>query len=195
MKPTETCTGVPASTKNFSPFKEASTATIEWLKKEYSSLRTGRATPAILDVVLVEAYNSRMQVNQLANITVEDPRTLRITPWDAAVAKAIETGIAQSNLGLSVATDDRGLRVSFPELTSERRTGLIKVSKQKLEEARIALRGEREKVHNDLEKKEKATEISEDDKFRHKEELQKLVDETNRKLEELADKKEREIQE
>lgn len=180
---------------NFEPFKKASLSTIEWLQKEFGGLRTGRSTPTILDVISVESYGSRVPVNQLANITVEDPKTLRITPWDKSVTKNIDSAIRESNLGLSVAVDDQGLRVSFPELTSDRRAGLIKLSKQKLEEARITLRGEREKVLNDLEKKEKDSELSKDERFRLKEDLQKLVDETNRKLDEMAAKKEKEISE
>jgi ribosome recycling factor len=180
---------------NFSGFKAGAEAALTWLQKEYTSLRTGRSTPTILDGVGVMAYGSRMQINQLANITVEDPKTLRITPWDKAVTKDIDSAIRESNLGLSVAVDDQGIRVSFPELTSDRRAGLIKMAKQKLEEARITLRGEREKVLNDLEKKEKDGELSKDERFRHKDELQKLVDETNQKLDDLFARKEKEISE
>ena len=180
-------------TYNFSTFKQGSEATIDWLRKEYSGLRTGRAAPAILDTVQVDAYGSKTQINALANINIEDSRTIRIVPWDASVAKAIESAIQQSNLGLSVATDERGLRVSFPMLTSERRTELAKVAKAKLEEARVRLRSERQKVLNDLDKKEKDGEMGEDDKTRGKNDLQKMVDDTNRKLEELAAKKETEI--
>lgn len=180
---------------NFNPFKLASDATFEWLKKEYSSLRTGRSSPAILDAVQVDVYGSKMPINQVANITVEDSKTIRIAPWDKNTIKSIDSAIRESNLGLSVAVDDQGLRVCFPELTSDRRAALIKISKQKLEEARIALRGEREKVLNELDKKEKDGEVSKDDKFRHREELQKFVDDANKRMEDLADKKEAEISE
>lgn len=180
---------------NFATFKNSSEATFDWLKKEYSSLRTGRSTPAILDAVHVDVYGSKMPVNQMANITVENNKTIRISPWDKSAIQSIDIAIRESNLGLSVAVDDQGIRVSFPELTSDRRASLIKISKQKLEEARIALRGEREKVLNDLDKKEKDGEISKDDKFRYRDELQKLVDEANKKLEDLEDKKEQEISE
>ena len=176
---------------NFTNFKSASEATLEWLKKEYTGIRTGRSTPTILDVVSVDAYGSRMAINQVANITVEDAKTLRITPWDKTVTQAIDVAIRESNLGLSVSVDDQGLRVSFPELTSDRREGLIKISKQKLEEARIRLRSERQKVLSDLDKGE----MGEDDQTRVKAELQKLVDDVNRKLDETADKKEKEIKE
>lgn len=180
---------------NFQPFKLASEGVVNWLQKEFSSLRTGRSTPTILDAISVESYGSRVPINQVANITVQDVKTLRIVPWDKSITQALDTAIRESNLGLSVAVDDQGLRVSFPELTSDRRASLIKLSKQKLEEARITLRGERERVLNDLEKKEKESEISKDERFRLKEELQKLVDDTNRKFDSLAIMKEKEINE
>ena len=178
---------------NFQPFKTASEGTFGWLQKEYGSLRTGRSTPTILDAITVEAYGSKMPINQMANVTIEDARTLRISPWDKTVTKSIDSAIRESNLGLSVAVDDQGLRVSFPELTADRRTALIKVAKQKLEEARIRVRSEREKIHSDLEKQEKEGKSSKDDTFRAKAELQKLVDEVNAKLEDLLAKKEKEI--
>lgn len=178
---------------NFQSFKTASEGAVHWLQKEFSALRTGRSTPTILDAITVESYGSQVPINQVASVTVEDAKTLRITPWDKAVSKNIDTAIRESNLGLSVSLDDQGVRVSFPELTADRRVFLVKLSKQKLEEARITLRGEREKVLKDLDKKEKDAELSKDEKQRYKDELQKLVDETNRKFDELSAKKEAEI--
>lgn len=180
---------------NFNTFKQAAKDTEEWLKKEFTSIRTGRATPAILDGVKVEAYGSEMPVNQLANISIEEARMLRVTPWDASQSKAIEKAIMVSNLGLSVAVDDKGVRVTFPELTSDRRGAFVKMAKQKLEDARVTLRTEREKVLKDIDNKEKEGNISEDEKFRSKTELQKMVDETGRNLEEMLTKKEKEISE
>lgn len=175
---------------DFKEFNTAAESALEWLKKEYTGLRTGRAMPAILDAVHVEAYGSKMSIHQLATVSVEDPKTLRVVPWDKDVAKDIDKAVRESNLGLSVALDSNGLRLSFPELTSERRTMLIKLSKEKLEEARIRVRTERERVLGQMEKDES---LSKDDKFRLKTELQKLVDATNTKLEELQEKKESEI--
>lgn len=180
---------------NFQNFRTAGENTLSWLQKEYTSLRTGRSTPTILDAVSVNAYGSKMPINQVANVTVEDPRTLRITPWDKQITKDIDSAIRESNLGLSVAVDDQGIRVFFPELTSDRRAGLVKLAKSKLEEARITLRNEREKVLTDLEKKEKDGEMSKDDRFRGKEDLQKLVDEYNKKLDDIFARKEKEISE
>lgn len=180
---------------DFSVFKKASEGAVEWLMREFAGIRTSRATPSILDSVSVSAYGSKMPINQLATVTVEGPKSLRITPWDKEVAKSVDSAIRESNLGLTVSIDDQGLRVSFPDLTSDRRAMLLKVAKENLEEARVTIRGERQKVLNDLDKKEDGGEISEDEQKRLKNELQKLVDETNKKLEELYDKKEKEISE
>lgn len=178
---------------NFIDIKKSLKDVEEWLKREFTTIRTGRATPAILDGVKVEAYGSDMPITQLANISVEDARTIRITPWDMSQIKPIEKGITTSDLGLSVSVDDKGLRVIFPELTSERRTSLIKVAKQKLEDARVSLRAEREKVIKYLDAENKNGDISEDEKFRLKADLQKMLDDSNRALDEIFVKKEKEI--
>ena len=180
-------------TYNFSSFKQSVKDLEEWLKKEFATIRTGRATPAILDGVKVESYGSFMSISQLANLSIEDARSLRITPWDLSQVKAVEKAITTSDLGLSVSVDEKGLRVIFPELTSDRRAGLIKVAKQKMEDARITLRAEREKVVKDVDSLEKTGKISEDEKFRTKAELQKLIDEGGKTLDEMFSKKEHEI--
>lgn len=180
---------------NFTQFKQKSSEVSEWLTREFSGIRTGRATPAILDGVLVEAYGSQMPINQVATIAPEGPRMIRISPWDNGQIKAVEKAIIASGLGLSVTVDGNGLRVIFPELTADRRTALLKIAKQKLEDAKTTLRSERERVVKDIDVQEKAGTISEDDKFRFKTELQKMVDENGRKLEEVFEKKEKEISE
>jgi len=180
---------------NFTTFKQKTKDVEEWLKKELSSIRTGRATPAILDNIKVEAYGSDMPISGVASISVEDARMLRVTPWDASLTKAIEKAITTSDLGLSVAVDDKGVRVSFPELTSDRRSSFLKVAKQKLEDSRVTLRAEREKVLKDIDAQEKAGGMGEDEKFRLKAELQKMVDETGNALDGLLSKKEKEIAE
>ncbi|OGG54732.1 ribosome recycling factor [Candidatus Kaiserbacteria bacterium RIFCSPHIGHO2_02_FULL_49_11] len=179
---------------DFSPLKKKVADTEEWLKKEYQGIRTGRATPTLLDGVLVESYGSRMPLIQVGSVSVEDARTIRIAPWDQSQIKAIEKGVTDANLGVGVSADERGVRVTFPELTSERRGALMKIAKDKLEDARVSLRGERDRVWSDIQKKEKESEISEDEKFRYKDEMQKLVDEGNKKLDILAEKKRAEIE-
>ena len=180
---------------NTAQFKQSLKDVEEWLKKEFTGIRTGRANPAILDGIKVEAYGAEMPINQVANVSVEDARMMRITPWDMSQAKAIEKAIMISDIGLSVAVDDKGLRVSFPELTSDRRGALIKIAKQKLEDARVTLRTEREKAIKAIDAQEKAKEISEDEKFRMKTDLQKVLDDANRELDGLFAKKEKEISE
>lgn len=178
---------------DFSQLKTKIKDTEEWLKKELSSIRTGRANMSVLDSIQAEVYGSYMPLNQLANISIEDARTIRIAPWDTTATKAIEKAITASNLGLSAAVDDKGVRLFFPELTGERRAMLVKVAKEKAEEARITLRKEREVSWDGIQKKEKEGGMGEDEKFRYKDEMQKYIDEANKKLDELFAAKEREI--
>lgn len=174
---------------NFSPLKQAFTDIEEWLKKEFSQISTGRANPALLDSVSVETYGTFQPIKNVASITVEEARTLRITPWDKSVVKAIETAIRDSGLPFSVAVDSAGLRASVPQLTAESKVSLVKLCKEKLEDARVKVRLERQSTDKDIAEVEKA----EDDAFRAKEELQKHVDEINKKLEDLFNKKEVDI--
>ena len=178
---------------SFTAFEQRIQDIQEHLAREFSSIRTGRATPSILDSVLVESYGTRMHIGQIASIAIEDARTLRIAPWDQSQSKEIEKAIVAANLGLSVSTDDKGLRIFFPELTAERRQALIKLAKAKLEDARTALRGARDDVWNDIQAQERNKQISEDDKFRNKEDMQKRVDAANQVFDEAFARKEKEI--
>ncbi|MBY0376551.1 ribosome recycling factor, partial [Patescibacteria group bacterium] len=165
----------------------------EFLLKEYTQLNIGRASPMVLDGVNVESYGARVPLKNVASVSIEDPKTLRISPWDKSQVKDIEKAILASNLGLSVATDEGGIRVIFPQLTTETRGSLVKVLKEKMEESRIAVRRERETVWKDVEAKEKDGQITEDEKFRAKDDLQKIIDETNNNLEAIFEKKEAEV--
>ncbi len=180
-------------TYDFKVFKDNTKEIEEWLKGEFSSIHTGRAMPALLDGVMVDSYGTKTIVSHVAAITAEDPRTLRVSPWDKSQIKEIEKAINNANLGVSVASDDQGLRIFFPKLTTERRQSFVKIAKEKLEDARVSVRSEREKVWNDAQAKEKLGEITEDDRFSIKDELQKMTDDVNLKLEALSDKKESEI--
>jgi ribosome recycling factor len=166
---------------------------VEWLQKEYASIRTGQATPALLDGVKVESYGSMMPINQVASVGVEDARTLRVSPWDASMVAVIEKAIKEADLGVSVATDSSGLRVIFPELTSERREQLFKLAKSKLEDARITVRSVRDEANKDIDKAFKAGDMGEDEKFSGKDKIQSEVDQTNKKLEEIFSTKEAEL--
>lgn len=176
---------------DFSKFKNKIKEVDEWLKKEFSQVRTGRATPSVLDNVKVDSYGSLMSITQLGSVNAEEARVLRIVPWDLSQAKSIEKAIVVSNLGVSVTIDDKGLRVIFPELTAERRTQITKLAKEKLEEAKKTLRFHRDDVMKDIQAKEK--EVGKDDVFRFKKDADKLVEDANKNLESLFDKKEKEI--
>ncbi len=178
---------------NFSNFKNELKKVEEFLGKEYSQLNIGRASPMVLDGVSVDSYGQRMPLKNVATIGIEGPKTLRIAPFDKSQIKEIEKAIQSSNLGLSLATDDMGIRVIFPQLTTESRQTLVKILKEKLEESRIAVRRERERIWKDVEEKEKEGELTEDEKFRAKDELQKLIDEVNANLEANFEKKESEV--
>lgn len=164
-----------------------------WLVRELSTIRTGRATPVILDSIRPEIYGSRTPINQVASVTIEDARTLRIIPWDKSVTKILEKAIQDADLGVGVGSDDQGLRVSFPELTAERRTMLLKVANDKLEQARVTLRGHRADAIKALEAAEKEGGMSKDDAARFKEDIQKRIDKGNEALAALGKKKEQEI--
>lgn len=171
-------------------FKEVA----DWLVKEYAGIRSGQASPAILDSIRVESYGTFMSIQQVGSIGIEDIRTLRVVPWDSGQVVAIEKAIRDANIGVSVVTDSSGLRVIFPELTSERRGQLLKLAKSKLEDARISVRSIRDDEMKEIERQFKANEIGEDDKFTLKESVQKAVEETNNTLEGLFVNKEVELQ-
>jgi ribosome recycling factor len=167
--------------------------TEEWMKKEYTGIRTGMASPQLLDAVQVESYGQRMPLNQVGSVSIADAKSLLVTPWDASQVKAVEKAITVANLGVSLKTDEKGVRVFFPDLTSERRELLTKIAKEKHEQAKITLRSVRDEVVKDIDTKEKEGGMGEDDKFRFKTEMQKLVDAGNKALEEIFVKKQKEI--
>lgn len=166
----------------------------EWLQKEYAGIRTGQANPGLLDSVKVESYGSLMSLQQIGSIGVEDARTLRISVWDVSQVKAVEKALQEADLGVSIVTDSSGLRVIFPELTSERRAQLLKLAKSKLEDARVSVKSIRDEAMKQLDRQHKESLISEDERFAGKERIQKAVDETNAGLEALCVQKEKELQ-
>lgn len=178
---------------DFSHFKNKAKQVEEWLTKELGSLRAGRASPAILDTVFIEAWGSKMPLKQVASITVEDARTLRVAPYDAEQGKAIEKAIISANLGLSASGGEGGIRVIFPDLSAERRAALIKAAKGKLEEAHVSLRRARDEAIRDITAKEKLGGMGEDEVFRLKKELEKMADAEGKKLEDAIARKEKEI--
>jgi ribosome recycling factor len=178
---------------DFSGFNTRTTEISEWFQKELGSLRTGRATPAMLDSVSVESYGAWSPIGHVATVTMEDPQTIRITPWDKSQIRAIEQAITKADLGLSVNTDSDGLRVISPALTGELRDKIAKNLRAKLEDARIEVRKARQETIDAIKKAQKDSELSEDESHAAQENLQKFVDKANAELEVLADKKEAEI--
>lgn len=180
-------------TYDFSKLKTNIKETEEWLSREISGVRTGRATPTLLDSVKPEAYGTRTPLRELGSVSVEDARTLRIIPWDMMLVKTIEKGITDANLGVGIATDNQGLRVSFPELTGERRTQLLKIAGDKTEQARVTLRSHRTDALHALEAVGKEGGMGKDEIMRLKTDAQKLIDAGNDALAKILAKKETEI--
>lgn len=178
---------------SFNEMKSSGEKIVTWLQGEYRSIQTGRATPQVLDLVNIDMYGTRTPIAHSASITVEDPRTLRVSPWDKSIFGQIEKAINDADLGLSVSTDDQGLRVHFPALTTETREKLVKLLKDRLEDSRIKVRALREETNKDIDAKEKAGEYGEDEQHRFREECQKMVETINSQLESLFDKKEKEV--
>lgn len=178
---------------DFSPLKAKIQETEEWLARELSGVRTGRATPTLLDGVKAEAYGTRTPLRDVAAIAVEDARTIRIVPWDKELLKPIEKSIMEADLGVGVGSDDQGIRVSFPELTSERRVQLSKIAGDRTEQAKVTLRGHRTDAMKLLDAAEKEGGMGKDEVARLKADVQKLIDAGNEALVFLFDKKEKEI--
>ena len=178
---------------DFKQFDAKAAAAKEWLAKEYRGLRTGRAAPALLDSIVVSAYGSMMPLKQVATVGAEDARQLRVQPFDAALLKDIERAITAANLGVGTSSDGATVRVSFPELTSERREQLTKLAKGKLEEARTTVRVARDEAWKEIQSREKEGTLTEDDKFQLKDDLQKRVDKVNEELEKAFESKQKEM--
>lgn len=174
---------------DFSKAQSALNQAIEYLKQEYLQVSTGRANPNLLDGVMVESYGTRQPIKNIASITLEDARTMKITPWDKNQIQDIEKAIHESHLPFSVSVADSGVRVNIPQLTEESKKSLVKLVKEKLEDARVKVRNVRQETIKDIEQ----FESSDDEKKRYKDTLQKHVDDANKNLEEVFEKKEADI--
>lgn len=163
---------------------------LEHFKGEIDKFRTGRATPALVDYLVVDYYGTKTPMKQIASINVPEPRSLMIQPWDRGALSAIETAIRVANIGLNPTNDGVVIRIALPPLTEERRKELVKALNQKAEEARIAIRNIREDAWKEIQVLEKDGVIGEDSKFKAKEELQEVVEINNQKVEEMRKKKE-----
>lgn len=159
------------------------------LKNEYSKLQTGRASPALVEDLKVEAYGGFQPLKSLASVSIPDPKTLQIQPWDKGILGAIEKAIQTGNLGLNPVNDGRVIRLPMPPLTEERRKELVKAVHQMAENAKISVRNARGIAHSAFKTMEEAKEISEDERRLSEKHLQEKVDKANKDVEELAKKK------
>jgi ribosome recycling factor len=166
---------------------------IDHFKEELVKLRTGRANPGIIEDLQVDYYGSKTSLKQMANINVPEARTLLIQPWSVDSLANIEAAIKSSDLNLAPNNDGKVIRINIPPLNEERRLELVKLLNNKAEEARITIRNIREEAWQEIQDMEKRGEIAEDDKFRGKERLQEAIDEYNKKIEELRERKEEDI--
>lgn len=161
--------------------------------KDFSGLRTGRASPNLLESVTVDAYGSRMHINQVGNISVPEPRLLTVQVWDAALASAVEKAIRDAGLGLNPSSAGATIRVPLPELSEERRKELVKVAGKYAEQGRIAIRNIRRDGMDQIKAMEKGGEASEDESHKLSDEIQKVTDEFIKKVDEALSHKEKEI--
>jgi len=182
-----------ATTFDMNDLKRRMQGAITSLKQELSGLRTGRASSALLDHVQVEAYGSHMPLNQLATISVPEPRLLSVQVWDRSMVHAVERAIINSNLGLSPATEGQVLRLRIPELNEERRKEMVKIAHKYAEAARVAVRHVRRDALDLLKKLEKEGKVSEDDHERMSGEVQKATDGVIAEIDQTLAAKEKEI--
>jgi len=168
-------------------------AAVELLAREFSGVRTGRANTALLDAVRVEAYGVQTPINQMASLSVPDPKTLVIQPWDTSQIPAIEKAILKSDLGLTPSNDGKVIRLSMPTLTEERRKQLAKTVGKLAEEARVAIRNIRRDANDRLKALAKDKKVSQDEERRGHDQIQKITDKFIAKVDELTKKKEQEI--
>ena len=168
---------------------------IDSLEKDFSRLRTGRASTALVDNIRVEYYGTPTPLNQVASVSIPDSRTISISPWDRNAFSNIEKAIMKSDLGLTPINDGRAIRINIPPLTEERRKDLVKMAKKYTEEAKVAIRNVRRDVNEALKKMQAAKEISEDDLHKAQDEVQKTTDNFVKKADTVLAEKEKEIME
>lgn len=166
---------------------------LEHFQGELNAVRTGRASPALVENLLVESYGAKTPLKNLASITVPEARSLAIQPWDKSLLQAIEKAVQASSIGINPVNDGAYIRLNMPSLTEERRKELVKLIKQNAEAARIRIRNIREEIWKEIGRQVKDKKLTEDDKFKAETELKKIVEENNGKIEDMMEKKQAEI--
>ena len=167
--------------------------TLDALDREYSAIRAGRANPKVLNNIVVDYYGTPTPLNQMAAISVPEPRLLTIQPWDTSTLRDIEKAISTSDIGINPQNDGKVIRLAFPQLTEEHRKNLVKDVSKKAEEAKVAIRNIRRDAMDDIKKLKKDNAITEDDQKDGEKELQKITDNYIKQIDEMGDKKEKEI--
>ncbi len=174
-------------------YEEKMKKSIDSVSADFASVRAGRANAAVLDRIMVDYYGSPTPIQQIAAIASPDPRSLVITPWDGSALKAIEKAIQNSDLGIHPQNDGKSVRLSFPQLTEERRKELVKQIRKYAETGKVAIRNIRRDAMENFKKQEKKSEITEDEMKMVEKDLQKLTDDSCKKLDDLLAKKEKEL--
>ncbi len=176
-------------------YEEKMNKSIDSAAADFASVRAGRANAAVLDRIMVDYYGTPTPIQQIAAISTPDPRILQISPWDGSALKSIEKAILNSDLGINPQNDGRNIRLNFPQLTEERRKDLVKQIRKYAENGKVAIRNIRRDAMESFKKKEKASEITEDDLKQAEKDLQKLTDDSSKKIDELLARKEKELME
>ncbi|MBV9108769.1 MAG: ribosome recycling factor [Gemmatimonadetes bacterium] len=175
--------------------KQRMEGALDSLRREFGGVRTGKASPALLDTVRVEAYGSKVPLNQVGTVNAPEPRLLTIQPWDRSLMKAIERALQESDLGLNPSNDGQLIRIPIPPLTEERRREYVRMLHKLAEEGRVAVRHARKDANDEVKQRQKAEGLSEDDIRREQGEVQKLTDQYIAKIEEMLKHKEAEVME
>ena len=175
------------------PFEDKMNKTVDVVVSDFASVRAGRANASVLDKITVDYYGTPSPINQVASISSPDPRSLMIQPWDKSLLKAIEKAIQASDLGINPQNDGQVIRLAFPQLTEERRKELTKQVRKYAEDGKVAVRNIRRDAMDKLKAAEKANELTEDDRKLGEKDLQDLTDKFCKKLDELCEKKEKEL--
>ncbi len=173
--------------------EESMKKSISFLKEELATIRAGKANPKLVDKILVSYYGVMTPINQVANISVPEPRSILIQPWDSSLVKEVEKAILTSDLGINPSNDGKIIRLVIPPLTEERRRDLIKLCKKEVENAKIAIRNVRRDANEEFKKQEKASELTKDDLKKAEEEMQKLTDKYTKIMDDIYKEKEKEI--
>ncbi len=180
---------------DYAQYTDKMDKTIEVMQANFAAVRAGRANAAVLDQIRVDYYGTPTPINQIASIASPDPRTLTIQPWDGSTTKLIEKAIQQSDLGINPQNDGRLIRLLFPQLTEERRKDLIKQIRKYGEESKTAIRNIRRDAMEDFKAQKKKSEITEDDQKNAEKDIQKLTDDYVKQIDQLVEKKEKELSE